>query len=58
MPMEQVVLTLAETGNTSAASVPIALDIAIRDGRIQPGQTILLEAFGGGFAWGSALIKY
>lgn len=58
MPMEQVVMTLAETGNTSAASVPIALDVAIRDGRIKPGQTLLLEAFGGGFAWGSALIKY
>ncbi|WP_275540779.1 beta-ketoacyl-ACP synthase III [Aliidiomarina iranensis] len=58
MPMSQVVMTLADTGNTSAASVPIALDIAIRDGRIQPGQNLLLEAFGGGFAWGSALIKY
>ncbi|EGN75862.1 3-oxoacyl-(acyl-carrier-protein) synthase III [Idiomarina sp. A28L] len=58
MPMEQVVMTLATTGNTSAASVPIALDVAIRDGRIQRGQTLLLEAFGGGFAWGSALIKY
>lgn len=58
MPMEQVVVTLDETGNTSAASVPIALDRAIRDGRIQRGHTLLLEAFGGGFAWGSALVKY
>ncbi|WP_194755591.1 beta-ketoacyl-ACP synthase III [Aliidiomarina indica] len=58
MPMAQVVMTLEKTGNTSAASVPIALDVAIRDGRIQPGQTLLLEAFGGGFAWGSALIRY
>jgi|SRR5690554_1824445 len=58
LPLEQVVMTLAETGNTSAASVPIALDWAIRDGRIQRGQTLLLEAFGGGFAWGSALIRY
>ncbi|TRW49801.1 ketoacyl-ACP synthase III [Aliidiomarina halalkaliphila] len=58
MPMSQVVMTLEKTGNTSAASVPIALDMAIRDGRIQPGQTLLLEAFGGGFAWGSALIRY
>lgn len=58
MPMEQVVVTLDKTGNTSAASVPIALDWAVRDGRIKPGQTLLLEAFGGGFAWGSALVKY
>ncbi|WP_404399243.1 ketoacyl-ACP synthase III [Idiomarina seosinensis] len=58
MPMSQVVVTLDETGNTSAASVPIALDWAIRDGRIKRGQTLLLEAFGGGFAWGSALVKY
>ena len=58
MPMEQVVLTLENLGNTSAASVPTALDTAIRDGRIKRGQTMLLEAFGGGFAWASALIKY
>ncbi|MFC0444768.1 beta-ketoacyl-ACP synthase III [Pseudidiomarina halophila] len=58
MPMSQVVTTLADTGNTSAASVPIALDVAVRDGRIQRGHKLLLEAFGGGFAWGSALITY
>lgn len=58
MPMDQVITTLEYTGNTSAASVPIALDVAIRDGRIQRGQKLLLEAFGGGFAWGSALIDY
>ncbi|CZF79480.1 3-oxoacyl-[acyl-carrier-protein] synthase 3 protein 1 [Grimontia celer] len=58
MSMDQVVITLDKHGNTSAASVPTALDEAVRDGRIQRGQTILLEAFGGGFAWGSALIKY
>jgi len=58
MPMEQVVLTLADYGNTSAASVPTALDIAVRDGRIQRGQLLLLEAFGGGFTWGSALVRY
>ncbi|RTE87283.1 beta-ketoacyl-ACP synthase III [Aliidiomarina sp. B3213] len=58
MPLEQVVLTLDYTGNTSAASVPIALDVAVKDGRIQRGQRVLLEAFGGGFAWGSALITY
>jgi 3-oxoacyl-[acyl-carrier-protein] synthase-3 len=56
--MEQVVLTIAEHGNTSAASVPLALDVAVRDGRVKPGQTVLLEAFGGGFAWGSALLRF
>ncbi|HEX7048259.1 MAG TPA: beta-ketoacyl-ACP synthase III [Gammaproteobacteria bacterium] len=58
MPMERVVVTIAEHGNTSAASVPMALDVAVRDGRVKRGQTILLEAFGGGFTWGSALIKF
>ena len=58
MPMERVILTVMDHGNTSAASVPMALDVAIRDGRIRRGDTLLLEAFGGGFTWGSALIKY
>lgn len=58
IPMERVVLTLETQGNTSSASVPLALNEAIRDGRIQRGQVILMEAFGGGFAWGSALIRY
>ncbi len=58
MSMDRVVLTLEKYGNTSAATVPTALDTAIRDGRIQRGQNLLLEAFGGGFAWGSALIRY
>jgi 3-oxoacyl-[acyl-carrier-protein] synthase-3 len=58
MPMEQVVVTVKRQGNTSAASIPLALDEAIRDGRIQRGQTVLMEAFGGGFAWGSALLVY
>ena len=58
MSLDKVVLTLAKHGNTSAASVPIALDEAVRDGRIQRGQLLLLEAFGGGFAWGSALIRF
>lgn len=58
MPMERVILTVQEHGNTSTASVPLALDVAVRDGRIQRGHTILLEAFGGGFTWGSALICY
>jgi 3-oxoacyl-[acyl-carrier-protein] synthase-3 len=58
MPLEQVVITLEQYGNTSAATVPTALDTAIRDGRIQRGQNLLLEAFGGGFAWASALVRY
>jgi len=58
MPMDHVVVTVDEHGNTSAASVPLALDVAVRDGRIQRGDTLLMEAFGGGFTWGSALLKY
>ncbi|MDT0581358.1 MULTISPECIES: beta-ketoacyl-ACP synthase III [Alteromonadaceae] len=58
MSLDQVVMTLEKYGNTSAATVPTALDTAIRDGRIQRGQHLLLEAFGGGFAWASALVKY
>ncbi|MCE9678364.1 ketoacyl-ACP synthase III [Shewanella sp. AS1] len=58
MSLDKVVLTLAKHGNTSAASVPIALDEAVRDGRIQRGQLLLLEAFGAGFAWGSALVRF
>ncbi len=56
VPMDKVVVTVEKHGNTSAASVPLALDIAVRDGRIQSGQKVILEAFGGGFTWGSALI--
>jgi 3-oxoacyl-[acyl-carrier-protein] synthase-3 len=58
LPMERVVVTVQEHGNTSAASVPLALDVAVRDGRIRRGQLVLLEAFGGGFTWGSALVRY
>jgi 3-oxoacyl-[acyl-carrier-protein] synthase-3 len=58
MPMERVIVTVHEHGNTSAASVPMALDVAVRDGRIKRGDLILLEAFGGGFTWGSALVRY
>lgn len=58
MPMKRVVQTVQIHGNTSTASVPMALDVAIRDGRIKRGETLLLEAFGGGFTWGSALVKY
>jgi 3-oxoacyl-[acyl-carrier-protein] synthase-3 len=58
LPMDRVIVTIDTQGNTSAASVPLALDTGIRDGRIRPGQLLLLEAFGGGFTWGSALIRY
>jgi 3-oxoacyl-[acyl-carrier-protein] synthase-3 len=58
MNMDRVVVTVDEHGNTSAASIPLALDSAVRDGRIQRGETLLLEAFGGGFTWGSALLKF
>lgn len=58
MSMDNVVVTVDRHGNTSAASIPLALDEAVRDGRIQRGQTLLLEAFGGGFTWGSALVRF
>ena len=58
MPMDRVIVTVDRHGNTSAASVPLALDEAIRSGRVQRGELLLLEAFGGGFTWGSALIRY
>ncbi|MDD2833529.1 MAG: ketoacyl-ACP synthase III [Methylotenera sp.] len=58
MDLEKVVVTVDKHGNTSAASIPLALDTAVRDGRIKRGDVLLMEAFGGGFTWGSALIKY
>lgn len=58
MGMDQVVVTLDKHGNTSAASIPLALDVAVRDGRIKDGQTILLEGIGGGFAWGAVLLQW
>lgn len=58
MSMDKVVVTVDIHGNTSAASIPLALDVAVRDGRIKRGDVVLMEAFGGGFTWGSALIKY
>jgi len=58
MSMERVIVTVDQHGNTSAASVPLALDVAVRDGRIKAGDTVLLEAFGGGFTWGSVLLRY
>ena len=57
MPMEKVIVTVQDHGNTSAASVPMALDVGIRDGRLKRGQLILMEAFGGGFTWGSVLMR-
>jgi len=58
LPMEKVTITLDDQGNTSSASIPLALDLAVRDGRIKRGDMLMLEAFGGGLAWGSALVKY
>ena len=58
MSMDKVVVTVDRHGNTSAASIPLALDVAVRDGRIQAGEIVLMEAFGGGFTWGSVLIKW
>ncbi|MFC5577592.1 beta-ketoacyl-ACP synthase III [Lysobacter niabensis] len=58
MPMERVVVTVDKHGNTSSGSVPLALDEAVRSGKVQRGQLVLLEAFGGGFTWGSALLRY
>jgi 3-oxoacyl-[acyl-carrier-protein] synthase-3 len=58
MSMDHVVLTVERHGNTSAASIPLAFDEAVRDGRIKRGETVLMEAFGGGFTWGSVLLKY
>jgi 3-oxoacyl-[acyl-carrier-protein] synthase-3 len=58
LPMDRVVVTVGEHGNTSAASIPLAFDAAVRDGRIRRGETVLMEGFGGGFTWGSVLIRY
>jgi 3-oxoacyl-[acyl-carrier-protein] synthase-3 len=57
LPMDRVIVTVQDHGNTSAASVPLALDVGVRDGRIRKGDLILLEAFGGGFTWGAALVR-
>ncbi len=58
LPMEKVITTVAEHGNTSAASIPLALDLAVRDGRIRRGDTLLLEGVGGGFTWGAIVLKF
>lgn len=57
LPLEKMVVTVAEHGNTSAASIPLALDQAVRDGRIQPGHTVMMEGVGGGFTWGAVLVR-
>ena len=57
LPLEKVVATVDQHGNTSAASIPLALDVAVRDGRIKPGQTVLMEGVGGGFTWGAAVVR-
>ena len=58
LPMEKVILTVADHGNTSAASIPLALDAGVRSGQMKPGQLVMLEGVGGGFAWGSVLLRY
>jgi len=58
LPMERVIVTVDEHANTSSASIPLALDVAVRDGRIKRGELLLFEAFGAGFTWGSALVRY
>jgi 3-oxoacyl-[acyl-carrier-protein] synthase-3 len=57
LPMERMVVTVDEHGNTSAASIPLALDTAVRDGRIKPGQNVMMEGVGGGFTWGAVLAR-
>jgi 3-oxoacyl-[acyl-carrier-protein] synthase-3 len=58
MPMERVIATVDEHANTSAASIPLAFELAVRDGRIQRGDTVMFAAFGAGFTWGSAMLRY
>lgn len=58
MPKERVILTIEKHGNTSAASIPLAFDVAVRAGKIKRGEMLLLEAFGAGLAWGAALLKF
>nr|WP_314546686.1 beta-ketoacyl-ACP synthase III [uncultured Massilia sp.] len=57
LPLEKMVVTVDEHGNTSAASIPLALDVAVRDGRIKPGQNVMMEGVGGGFTWGAVLVR-
>ncbi len=55
---DKVIVTVDQHGNTSAASIPLALDVAVKDGRIKPGDLVMIEAMGGGFTWGAALIRW
>ena len=57
LPMDKVIVTVHDHGNTSAASIPLALDYGVRSGQVQPGQNVLLEGVGGGFTWGAVLVK-
>ncbi len=57
LPMDKVIVTVHDHGNTSAASIPLALDHGVRSGQVQPGQNVLLEGVGGGFTWGAVLVK-
>ncbi|MGE5650064.1 MAG: beta-ketoacyl-ACP synthase III [Bacillota bacterium] len=57
LPLEKMIVTVDQHGNTSAASIPLALDVAVRDGRIKPGQNVMMEGVGGGFTWGAALVR-
>jgi len=56
LPLDKLIVTVDEHGNTSAASIPLALDVAVKDGRIAPGDTVMLEGVGGGFTWGAVLL--
>ncbi|MEY3721568.1 MAG: hypothetical protein RL618_2087, partial [Pseudomonadota bacterium] len=58
LPLEKMVVTVDQHGNTSAASIPLALDTAVRDGRIKRGQHLMMEGVGGGFTWGAALVRF
>jgi 3-oxoacyl-[acyl-carrier-protein] synthase-3 len=58
IPEERIVMTLDRHGNTSAASIPLAFDVAVKDGRIRRGDLVLMEAMGGGFTWGAVLARY
>ena len=58
LPQDKVIVTVDQHGNTSAASIPLALDVAVRDGRVKPGQLLMLEGVGGGFTWGAVLLKF
>jgi 3-oxoacyl-[acyl-carrier-protein] synthase-3 len=58
LPMEKVVVTVDQHGNTSAASIPLALDVAVREGKVKKGETLMLEGVGGGFTWGAVLLDF